>query len=395
MHLRSGSSVGILLLPCLLAPAPIMALEDERETQRRLEEVRAAISALDQEISSAREENRALESQLRQTEVAIGRIAQQLSAIKASVTEKQAVLTELRKQRETLTTKLNAQHARLAANIRGLYAIARQDPLKILLNQQDAARLTRTIRYANYFQRAHAQQIAALRHTVEQLQKSARDIERESANLEALQKVLIDTQSQLEQQRQARATVLAAVAARLRQGDEQLAQLRANERQLNTVLASIRRELADIPQTLDEQEDFTALKNRLSWPTEGPILRTFGTPRGAGNLKWHGVLIGNETGRSVRAVYAGRVAFADWLRGFGLLLILDHGNGCMSLYGHNQSLHHATGDWVETGEVIASVGNSGGNQQPGLYFEIRRLGIPLDPVLWCRGTSPPHRDARL
>jgi septal ring factor EnvC (AmiA/AmiB activator) len=395
MHRRNSSSLGVFLLLYSLAPVPGKALEDEGDTQQRLEEIRTAIDTLDQEVTTARDENRALEAQLRQTELEIGRIAQQVSAISASVRKKNAQLTALRTQRESLTAKLSEQHARLAGNIRGLYAIARQDPLKMLLNQQDAARLTRTIRYASYLHRAHAQQISALRSTVKQLQISANDIERESASLEALQQVLTHTQGQLQQQREARAAVLAAVAARVTEGDKRLAQLRANERQLNTVLASIRRELADIPGTLDKREDFATLKNRLPWPTEGPILRAFGTPRGAGSLKWQGVLIGNQAGHSVHAVSSGRVAFADWLRGFGLMLIIDHGDGYMSLYGHNQSLQKATGDWVETGDIVASVGNSGGNQQPGLYFEIRRRGIPQDPARWCRGTSPPDRGTRL
>ena len=395
MHRRNQSTFVIWGTLCALATIQGNALEDERDAQQRLDEIRAAIDELDQKVTTARGENRALEAQLRQTELEIGRIAQQISAITASVREKNARLALLRQQREKLAAELSEQQAKLAADIRGLYAIVRQDPLKMLLNQHDASRLARTLRYANYLHQAHAKRLEGLRRTGQQLQDSVSEIERESANLQALQGVLRDTQGQLERQRAARAVVLAAVAARVSDGDKRLADLRANERQLNTVLARIRRELADIPSTLDGRQPFATLKNRLPWPTEGAIVRAFGTPRGSGTLKWQGVVIGNEVGRHVRAVSPGRVAFADWLRGFGLMVIIDHGSGYMSLYGHNQSLRKTTGDWVETGDVIASVGNSGGNQQPGLYFESRRRGVPLDPVLWCRGTMPPNQGARL
>jgi len=165
------------------------------------------------------------------------------------------------------------------------------------------------------------------------------------------------------------------------QGQE-LERLRENEHRLESLLEELRAQPA--PDMTQEVIAFDELKGRLPWPARGSLASKFGTPRKSGALKWQGVIIAAAGGQDVTAISRGRVVYADWLRHFGLLLIIDHGNGYMSLYGHNQSLFKERGDWVEAGETIASVGDSGGHAETGLYFEIRRRGTPVNPVQWCR-----------
>ena len=159
----------------------------------------------------------------------------------------------------------------------------------------------------------------------------------------------------------------------------------ADEQQLQQLLKEIRNIMPSMLTEIDKRETFSKRRGQLKWPVKGKVKRIFGKSRQAANLKWNGVLISSNEGNNVRAISHGRVAYADWLRGYGMLVIIDHGDGYMTLYGYNQALYKETGDWVEEGEVIASVGRSGGQLKSGLYFEVRVKGQPSNPAKWCRG----------
>jgi septal ring factor EnvC (AmiA/AmiB activator) len=176
--------------------------------------------------------------------------------------------------------------------------------------------------------------------------------------------------------------LLAALEREIGAKDRRLKALVEDEARLQRVLATLRRALADLPRGFDAEKPFPTQRGHLPWPASGSVKAAFGARRGVGELKWNGILIAAPEGRAVHAVHRGRVAFADWLRGFGLLMIVDHGDGYMSLYGHNQHLLKEVGEWVEAGEAVASVGASGGRAESGLYFEIRHDGRPVDPVRW-------------
>ena len=180
-----------------------------------------------------------------------------------------------------------------------------------------------------------------------------------------------------------RRELVAKLTAELQDQGRQLARLQSDERELNALIKGLEQALADIPVEHPQQMQFAALRGRLPWPASGRIVSRFGTPR-LGGLFWDGVMISAPEGREVRAVHHGRVAFADWLRGLGLLMIVDHGDGYMTLYGHNQSLFKEVGDWVEADEAIALVGSSGGRERAGVYFGVRFKGRPVDPAKWCR-----------
>ena len=180
-----------------------------------------------------------------------------------------------------------------------------------------------------------------------------------------------------------RRDVVARLTQELNDQSRQLDRLQSDERDLQTLITGLEEALADIPAEHPQQLAFVGLRGRLPWPASGRIVNRFGSPK-LGALVWDGVMISAPEGREVRAVHHGRVAFADWLRGFGLMLIVDHGDGYMTLYGHNQSLFKEAGDWVEVGEPVALVGSSGGREQAGVYFGIRYQGRAVDPAKWCR-----------
>ena len=267
--------------------------------------------------------------------------------------------------------------------MRAAFVIGRQGFLKLLLDQRDPGAVSRNLRYYDYFNRARARRIHAVTKELDRIDTLRASIAHQMDALHRLQARQRQEKGSLQDQQRARGEVLAKVNARIKTRSQRLARMVDNEHRLETLLQRLRQALSDIPDTAGNLP-FRRLKGRLQWPSKGTIENRFGDSRRLGNLKWHGVLIDAGMGADVHAVYHGRVAFADWLRGFGLLIIIDHGDGYMSLYGHNQSLYKEVGDWVETGEVIASVGNSGGRNHPGLYFEIRHNGVPTNPVLWCR-----------
>ena len=192
--------------------------------------------------------------------------------------------------------------------------------------------------------------------------------------------------AELERQRAARADAVRALAERIRDRESRAAQLRVDERRLVTLVTALRTELADVALEIRDTSPFGELRGKLPWPVNGALLARYGAPRDGSGLTWQGMLIGAPAGEPIRSIHRGRVAYADWLRGFGLLLIIEHGDGFMSLYGHNETLTREPGDWVESGEIIATVGDSGGHLQSALYFEIRRTGKPVNPRRWCAGS---------
>ena len=192
------------------------------------------------------------------------------------------------------------------------------------------------------------------------------------------------TKTELEGNRARRAQLLASLDRRVSTQSRELERLREDETRLTRLVQEIKTAYAELPLPSDVKGAFGTLKGKLALPAKGRLAARFGEPKSVGNLKWRGVLVDAADGSAVRAVARGRVAYADWLRGFGLLLILEHGDGYMTLYGHNQSLQKQAGEWLEAGEVIARVGNTGDAPQAGLYFEVRQNGEPRDPLLWCR-----------
>lgn len=382
-RMDAAAAAVITALLYALWAAPLFAADSLSAKAGELEKLRAAIQSLRHDLEVDHNKKDSLQTQLRHIEKQIGRLSSALEQTGADLRKEQRKLARLTEDKHRHEAELGRQQAVLAQQVRAAFAVGRQGYLKLLLDQQNPATVSRNLIFYDYLNRARARRIHAVTAELAEIKTLKAAISRQVQTLDDLHSRQRQEKDSLQSQQRARSVILAAVDARIESKDEQLTRLLANEKRLQTVVERLRQALSDIPEAAGGRP-FGRLKGRLHWPTHGTIAERFGTWRSVGKLKWQGVLIDAGLGDDVHAVYHGRVAFADWLRGYGLLVIIDHGNGYMSLYGHNQSIYKDVGDWVETGEVIASVGNSGGRDRPGLYFEIRHNGVPSNPVLWCR-----------
>ena len=289
-------------------------------------------------------------------------------------------LAGLERQRNDYLIKLKQRHDQLAEQIRASYRLDSQSRLKLILNQDSPAQLGRMLAYYDYINRAQLVKISGLREALTTLETMQQSIDQELSRLAMVQTKQRAVMDQLDHQRKQRRTLLVALDQRIDEEESRLGELERNQQDLETLLERLTDVLADIPADLGKHLSVARQKGRIPMPVKGPVRHAFGQSRGGG-LHWQGWLIAAVAGSEVSAVAYGRVAFADWLRGYDLLIIIDHGEGFMSLYGHNESLLYEAGDWVEPGEIISVVGVRTGNDQ-GLYFELRKNGKSVDPAAW-------------
>jgi septal ring factor EnvC (AmiA/AmiB activator) len=271
----------------------------------------------------------------------------------------------------------------LEGTIRQAHRLGQQSELKLLLNQEQPERTSRLARYHGYIVDAHQGAIQDYTDTLKELAIVSDKITNTAHNLAQQQQGLEKEQQALTSSQKKRLSVMRKISRSLRDQGQQLSTLTADQQRLQTLLDEATNTLANL--TLPENTTpFNKLRGSLPFPTQGKILQAYGKPQFDGKLKRNGILIGNRMGADVVSVHYGRVIFSDYLRGHGLLLIIDHGDGYMSLYGHNETLLKAVGEWVSAREKVATIGNSGGQTQVGLYFEIRHKGAPINPQSWLR-----------
>lgn len=378
-HLRHAL---IPLLFCL--SSPLLAASEMQTRHAELERLRQRIATLQGELHLDRGRYDTLLTELRRIERQIGRIGRSINKLKSQLAEQEQTLAGLQQRRGALQASIAEQRRYLGGQIRAAYAMGRQEYFKILLNQEDPSAVGRTLTYYDYLNKARSERIVNLNSTITELEQVQRELTLEGERLRELRRQREQERGEMEASRQERQGVVKRLQAEISSKDQQLSGLMANESELKSLLKALTEALEDIPAEPGNHKPFGRLKGKLKWPTNGSRIIAYGEPRKVGTLRWQGVVIAASEGQEVHAVSHGRVAFADWLRGYGLLLIIDHGDGYMSLYGHNQSLYREVGDWVEKGDAIAAVGNSGGIDKSALYFEIRKDGKPTDPVRWCR-----------
>ena len=258
-----------------------------------------------------------------------------------------------------------------------------QQNLKMLLNQQDPAQAGRTQEYFNYLNRARQQQISSFLDNIERKKQTEAAIQQALVKQNELLKSQKEKTRKRQKQRQQRKKLLAELSDKIKNQENTLSSLENSRSRIENLLKSLGELLADIPTSPSEKEPFVSRKGKLPWPVKGPFISKFGQPKNYGDLKWNGVLIGTERGAEVQSVYHGRVAYADWLPGLGLLMVIEHGDGYMSLYAHNQTLMRDVGEWVTAGTPVSTVGDTGGQDRDALYFEVRHNGKPVDPARWC------------
>lgn len=373
------------VLAALLLVASVQADDDPAAKAAELEQLRTRIDALKAALQANRQQKTHAERQLQNAEQRIAQTRRALRKTARELDRLAAQLKALKQQQRSASDRLSRQSAALAREARAAYAMGRQQQVKLLLNQEQPSAVGRMLVYFSYFSRARQAKIEAMHATLQQLETLQADSEAKARSLTALQEEQRRQDAQLRARKQQREQVLARLSEQLESQGGELKRLRRDEQQLQALVYSLQELLSDIPADASEQKPFKALKGQLRWPARGQLARRFGSRRGSSGLKWQGVLIAAPEGGQVRAVSQGRVAFADWLRGFGLLLIIDHGDGYMSLYGQNQALYKEVGEWVDRSEVVATLGASGGHTEAGLYFEIRHNGQPVNPLRWCAG----------
>jgi septal ring factor EnvC (AmiA/AmiB activator) len=379
LGLLLASLAGLSAAPSAAPPA---APPDPAEAAAKLAEVRARIAALTGRLSDQLKERDALGARLREADLSITAQRRRLEALRASEAAAERRRAELSADAARVAAALDAERAALASEVRAAYMLGRQEEIKLLLNQKEPAAAGRMAVYYGYFARARSDQIADIDARVHRLESLVRNIDETAAGLQSLQADGIRELANLHRARDERAAALAAVSARVTDASDELARLKREEQAEEALVADLARVLKDFP--VDSQKSFAAMRGALPWPVEGRIAAPFQEVRLG--LKRNGVLIEAARGAKVRAPYFGRVVYADWLQGLGLLLIIGHEGNYMTLYGHVEVLYKSVGDWVAPGDVIASLGDSGG-AAPQLYFEIRDGRTPRDPKLWLR-TAP-------
>lgn len=375
----------LLLLACLCAvPGVLAGAEDATQKAAELQALQGKIRSLQSSLQANRERKSRAEQALSDVETRISDVSRALRRLEAKLQSARAQRDKLHAERQDGEQKLAGQSERLAREVRAAYAMGRQQQVKLLLNQEQPDAVGRMQVYFSYFSRARSRHITSMRETLGRLSQLEADIEAETREIAGLKARQQAESTKLQTEKQAREQAVEALVAQLLNQGGELKRLQNDEKQLQELVYSLQELLADIPADT-QNRPFKSLKGRLRWPAQGQLTRRFGTKRGDSGLTWRGVVIEAPRGGKVRAVSQGRVAFADWLRGFGLLLIIDHGDGYMSLYGQNEALYKEVGEWVDSGEVVAILGASGGRTTSGLYFELRHNGRPVNPRHWCTG----------
>ena len=382
---RASYCITILLFSLLFMQTPVLAADndDYQNYQEKLDKVQKSINKVKEHLKSTRYKRGHVVTELQQLESEISKNSAELSQTEARVESLDSKIAELRAELDKLLKKLDIQRRGLSEQLRAAYAIGHQQQLKMLLNQQDPAEMGRVIVYFDYLNRAREQNINVFLVSIDEKRRVEDDL---NSTLEEYKHTLNTRKKQknsLLSQRIKRNQLLARLERQIKDQEQNLTELESSRNRIENLLMSLGELLADIPQSPSDLRPFKQQKGKLPWPATGPFLASYGESRNRGGLKWNGVLISTAHGTPVRAVSHGRVAFADWLQGFGFITIIDHGEGYMSLYGHNETLVKQAGDWVNAGDVIASSGDSGGQPMPGVYFEIRSRGKPVNPKAWC------------
>ncbi len=365
---------------CCLLPCLAFATEQEkRETRKDLNVVKQQIESQKQELKQSNSQIADLQEQLKKDDIAIAKSAQKLNKTKQQLQLTQQKIGDLKQQQKQLNANKAQQEQLLGEQLRSAYSSGHHDYLKLLLNQQKPEQVQRTLTYYTYVNDARIDSIGAFTKTIEQLADVEQQQQEQANKLTKLVEQQQQQQQELVAQQAGREQTIASLNAKIRGSKQRLNKLENEERSLIKTLAKLQAQL----QKQTELNGLSKLKRKLKWPVKGRIAHSFGTKK-QGYLRWKGVMMRAPVGRDVNAVYNGTVLFADWLKGYGLVIVIDHGDGYMSLYGHNQTLLKNVGERVEVGEPIALVGQSGGLNQSGVYFEIRHQGKPVNPSYWCR-----------
>lgn len=369
--------IGLLVLLALLANASAHAQTDDQQTE--LERLQQELKARQQSLASNKASAEELQDILQASEKDIGNVARALNQTETELTQNRQDQKQLTLQRDELLASIKQQQSLLAGQLRSAFMAGHYDYAKMLFYQDDAKTFERVITYYQYLSKARKEQITSFRNKVTQLEQVNAQLEAKAERLAVLLNEQIQQQKELSARQRDRQQTLAKLSAKIASDQSRIAALQKAEQDLVAAIEQAQREA----QQSIELSGLADAKGKLLVPAKGSVRKLFGKRR-QGQIRWKGIIIDGREGSEIQAISHGRVIYADWLRGFGLVTVIDHGEGYMSVYGHNQALLKQAGDNVSRGETIALLGQSGGQSSPNLYFEIRHKGKALNPSSWIR-----------
>lgn len=375
-----GARFGVIgFALCLLAADVARGQTDATAAEQRLDEVARELDSLNTWLEDADKRLSRLQAEISRADDEVADINRRIRALNTEIGEVQQSLAQLEDQRREVDEQRIDQANRIARHVRAAHRLVGSGFFKMLLNRESPDTVDRIVRYHRYFVQARLDALDAYEGTLNRIEEIGQaTLEREQA-LAAREGELKLRTARLGERRRARETLAASLRQEMRDKTVSRDQLLRDRKRLQSLLARLDERLRD-----EHTVAFAASKGRMHWPVTGRVLHRFGEARADGRLKWEGIYLAATEGTRINAIHSGRIVFADWLRGFGLLTIIDHGNRYMSLYGNTDALLKQAGDWVESGEPIASAGSSGGREVSGVYFEVRADGRPTNPAAWLR-----------
>lgn len=355
--------------------------QTETEYEEQLKALSANIAKLQKELSKTKGSRDKLQQSLQKSEEEIGSLTKKIDSIKGELSREKKQLAQHQSRRAELEESRISQQQQVNLIVRQAYLLGRQSQVKLMLNQEEPSKVTRLLRYHDYIIGAHKEKMDAYLATIREISHIENRITATTDRLETSREELNQRFQELKQSQTNRLTTLGTLTRSITETGDSLSKLTGDRERLERLLEEATRSLSNL-KLPNDAKPFHSVKGKLPYPAKGRVTNSFGSYRLDGKLRWDGIFIQGDAGSKIVSVHYGRVIFSDYLRGHGLLLILDHGDGYMSLYAHNQTLLKETGDWVSRNETIAMLGNTGGQAQAGLYFEIRYNGKPQNPSPW-------------
>ena len=357
---------------------------DKQQSEQHLEKLRNDINTLQSYLKEVQGSHQDLVKSLRGSDKDVAEVSKKVEALRRALQEERQRLKKLKAEQKVLSQDKQTQQNTLKDIILASYKMGQQPQLKLLLNQQDASKLSRNMHYLQYFNAAHQEQIISYRDTLQKVAGVTQKVENQKKSLQAKLASLKSSHELLKDKQKKQQANAKALNKTISSSDKKLARLQQDRQQLIAVLGKVEEVFLNYERS-QESRPFRSLKGKLPSPFSHKPKKLFGRWQDNGKQKWLGWTYQGRAGSHVKAIHHGRVVFSDWLRGFGLLTIVDHGKGYMTLYARNQALLKSVGDWVESGEVISKLGRSGGYDEDALYFEIRYKGAPQNPKRWLKG----------
>lgn len=372
-------SATLLALALIVGAAPGFAQQDV--TPAQIEELKEQIEEIDEWLADAQEDRSTLERQLAEIDRTISRLTRERRSLRQQAGQQKQRLQELEQEEQDLTRTLDQQRDSLKRQIRAAWMEGDAPAVKVLLNEIDPDQIARTLTYYEYLSKDTVNRLEAFRASLQSLRETQAAVQATRVELANTESTIARRQQALAESREQRQQTLAALNADIQDRRNERQELEADRERLEKLLEEVQQAINNIPSP-NESRPFASLRDQLPWPVQGRVLSGYGDRYADGKLRRNGLLIQTGEEAEVRAIHHGRVVFANWLRGFGLITIIDHGDGYMTLYGHSSSLFTSPGDWVAAGEPIALAGRTGGTDKPALYFEVRHDGKPDNPGRW-------------